>query len=78
MSVDAFVTVAMDQGQNVVGRPAGDESAQNERNGTQGFTGSVLRLGLLTLFAALIFLFSAPFNALTDGAYQIGPITLGR
>lgn len=78
MAIDTIFTIAMHQGQNVVGGPAGDESTQNERYGTQGFAGSVLRLGLLTFFTVELFLFSAPFDALTDGAYYISSIAFRR
>ena len=51
MSIDAGAAAAAEalpQRQNVVGRPADDEGAQDEADGAQRLTGPVLRFGLLS------------------------------
>ena len=72
MAVDATSTmrqaVALDQRQNVIRCPAGDESAQDEGNGSQRFARPVLRFRFLSLLSAILLLFPAPFDPLADRA----------
>ena len=55
-------TEALDQSQNVIGRPAGDERSQNEGDGSQSFAGSILRFRFLTLFPSSSSLFPAALD----------------
>lgn len=63
---------ALDQRQNVVGRPAGDESTENERDGSEGLARPVLGSGLLTTHSWILLL-RFGFEPLTDCLDQVTP-----